>query len=74
MELLRDSGLSNMEVIVAATLENARFFRIEKRLGTIEKAKIADLILLRENPLEDIKVMRSVEKVVLNGIFQDFEE
>ncbi len=74
MELLRDAGLSNMEVIVAATLENARFFRIEKRLGTIEKGKIADLILLRENPLEDIKAMRSVEKVMLNGVFQDFKE
>ncbi|MBM1107171.1 amidohydrolase family protein [Aurantibacter crassamenti] len=71
MELLKEAGLSNMEVIVAATLENARFFRIEERLGSIEKGKIADLIILRKNPLDDLKAMNTVEKVMLNGVFID---
>lgn len=44
MELLAESGLNNSEVIVAATMENARFFRIQDRLGSIEKEKIADLV------------------------------
>lgn len=69
MELLKDAGLSNMEIIVSATMENARFFGIDKRLGSIEKGKLADLILLAENPLEDIKLIASVERVMLNGFF-----
>ena len=71
MELLKEAGLSHMEIITAATMENARFFRIDERIGSIEKGKIADLILLSQNPLEDIKSFRSIEKVMLNGVFID---
>lgn len=67
MELLVESGLTNMQVIVAATMENARYFRIDDRLGSIEKGKIADLVLLKGNPLEDIKATSNVEKVMING-------
>ncbi|WPP48483.1 amidohydrolase family protein [Catalinimonas niigatensis] len=67
MELLAESGLSNAEVIQAATMENARFFRIEDRLGSIEAGKQADLILVKGNPYEDIKAMYQIEKVMLNG-------
>ena len=67
MELWVESGISPDEVIVAATLENARFFRIESELGSIEKGKIADLVLVRGNPLEDIKAVRNVVKVMING-------
>lgn len=69
MELFVESGMSNAEVIHAATMVNARFFRIDSQLGSIEKGKIADLILVRGNPLDDIKVMRNIERVMLNGVF-----
>ena len=67
MELMVESGISNAAVIQAATIENARFFRIEDRLGSIEVGKIADLILMRGNPLVDIKATRNIERVMLNG-------
>ena len=67
MELWVESGISPDEVIVAATMENARFFRIESELGSIEKGKIADLVLVRGNPLEDIKAVRNIVKVMING-------
>jgi imidazolonepropionase-like amidohydrolase len=71
MELFVESGMSNSAVIHAATMVNARFFRIEKELGSIEKGKLADLILVRGNPLEDIRVMRNIEKVMIKrGICQ----
>jgi imidazolonepropionase-like amidohydrolase len=71
MELLNEAGLNNMEVIQAATINNARFFRIDERLGSIEKGKIADVILVDGNPLNDIKVMRNIKRVMLNGVWVD---
>ncbi len=67
MELLVEAGLSPMEAIVAATMENARFFRIEERLGSIEPGKVADLILVEGDPLENISRLHNVKRVMLNG-------
>jgi imidazolonepropionase-like amidohydrolase len=69
MELLAESGLTNSQVIVAATMENARFFRIDDRLGSIEKGKTADLILVKGNPLKNISDSRNIAKVMLNGVW-----
>jgi len=67
MELFAESGLSNSEIIVAATMENARYFRVEDRLGSIEKGKIADLVLIKGNPLDDIRATRNIVRVMING-------
>jgi imidazolonepropionase-like amidohydrolase len=69
MELFSESGLSNAQIIVACTMENARFFRINDRLGSIEKGKIADLVLVKGNPLNNISDARNVQKVMLNGVW-----
>jgi imidazolonepropionase-like amidohydrolase len=67
MELLVESGLTPMQVIVAGTMENARFFRIADRLGSIQVGKLADLVLVDGDPLKDISNMRKVRRVMLNG-------
>lgn len=67
MELLVEAGLLPMEAIVSATSLNARFFRVHERLGTIEAGKLADLVLVEGNPLEDITALRQVKRVMLNG-------
>lgn len=69
MDLLTQCGLSNLKVITAATLENARFFRIEDKLGSIEAGKLADLILVEGDPLADIRAMERVRRVMLNGVW-----
>lgn len=69
MELLHEAGLSRGEILSAATLENARFFRIQDRLGSLEPGKIADLILVGGNPGEDLSAMRDVRRVMLNGVW-----
>jgi imidazolonepropionase-like amidohydrolase len=67
LELLVASGLTPMEALMGGTLENARFFRITDRLGSIEAGKLADLILIDGDPLKDIAAMRRVNRVMLNG-------
>ena len=67
MELLQDAGMKPMEVIRAATIHNAEFLRIHERVGTIEKGKLADLMLVEGDPLTNINVMRNVKRVMLNG-------
>ena len=67
MELLVESGLTPMDAIVAATTQQARFFRIAERLGSIEAGKLADLILVEGDPRQDIRAMRRVQRVMLNG-------
>jgi imidazolonepropionase-like amidohydrolase len=67
MELLVESGLSPMEAIVAGTMENARYFRVADRLGSIETGKLADLVMIEGDPLQNISNMRNVKRVMLNG-------
>ncbi len=67
LELLVESGLTPMQAIQAATMENARFFRITDRLGSIEAGKLADLILVESDPSKDIGAMRRIKRVMLNG-------
>jgi imidazolonepropionase-like amidohydrolase len=67
LELLVAAGLSPMEALVAGTMENARFFRIADRLGSVEVGKLADLVLIDGDPLKDIAAMRRIKRVMLNG-------
>jgi imidazolonepropionase-like amidohydrolase len=69
MELLVESGLSAMQAIRAATIENARFFRVEDRLGSVEDGKRADLVLVEGDPSQDIAAMRRVKRVMIEGVW-----
>jgi imidazolonepropionase-like amidohydrolase len=62
--LLVQSGLSPMEALQAATLNPARFQGKENDLGTVEKGKIADLVLLDANPLDEIGNTKRIAAVV----------
>ena len=61
------AGFTPMEALQTATLNPAKFFGMEDRLGTIEKGKLADLVLLNANPLEDIRNTQKIEAVIVNG-------
>ena len=67
LELFQDAGMAPMEIIRAATIENARFLRIDERLGSIDEGKLADMIVVEGDPISDIKYMRNVTRVMLNG-------
>jgi imidazolonepropionase-like amidohydrolase len=65
--LLVQAGLTPMEALQAATRNPAKFLGRLDSLGTIEKGKIADLVLLDANPLENISNTQRINAVVVNG-------
>ena len=65
--LLVKAGLTPMAALQAATMNPARFLNMENDLGTVQKGKIADLVLLNANPLEDIANTQRISAVVMNG-------
>jgi imidazolonepropionase-like amidohydrolase len=74
LELLVESGLPPAAAINCATIDNARILKQEKKLGSIEAGKLADLVLLRLDPLKDIHNTRSIAKVVRAGRVLDPNE
>jgi len=67
MVMMADAGISLNNILAAATINNARQFNIAHDYGTIEVGKIANLLLLKENPLVTIEAWDSIEKIVLHG-------
>jgi len=65
--MLKKCGLSNFEVLKAATINGAKVLEIADRKGTLEAGKDADIVFLRSNPLLSIRNARKIEKVVLRG-------
>ena len=67
LAMLVEAGLTPMHALQAATFNAAKFFNKSDSLGTIEKGKLADLILLDANPLDNIGNTKKINAVVLNG-------
>jgi imidazolonepropionase-like amidohydrolase len=62
-----EAGFTPMEALQTATSNPAKFLRMEASLGSVEPGKLADLVLLTADPLEDIRNTRKISVVVANG-------
>ena len=71
LELLVQAGLTPMDAIVAATRTGAFALRKTEELGTIEPGREADLMLVSANPLEDIRNLRKIDRIMLHGEWVD---
>ncbi len=67
LELYVKAGFTPLEALQAATIVPARVMKMDKDLGTLEEGKIADLILVDGNPLENISNLRNTKYVVTGG-------
>ncbi len=64
LKYLVDIGMSPIEAIQAGTIEGARFFHQENQLGSIEEGKIADMIIVRENPIDKIESLADKDNIL----------
>ena len=61
------AGIPNADVLKAATINGARALAVDDKLGSIEVGKLADLVIVSGNPLEDITHTRNIKLVMKNG-------
>jgi imidazolonepropionase-like amidohydrolase len=64
---LHHAGLTNLQVLQTATINPARFLYRENDLGTVTAGKLADLLILDDNPLLDISNTQKIYAVIVNG-------
>jgi imidazolonepropionase-like amidohydrolase len=67
MQQLQIAGMSLPQIFRAATISNAREFKLDSQLGTIEPGKIANLVLLKKSPLESVAAYDSITTIWVHG-------
>lgn len=67
LALLVEGGMPELDALKAATINAAVFMGKENEFGSIEVGKLASLVLLKENPLDNIENTKSIEAVILRG-------
>ena len=69
--MFAQGGMTPLEALRSATLRGAQYLGMDKDIGSLEPGKLADLVILSANPLEDIRNSTSIDQVVLNGRVYD---
>jgi imidazolonepropionase-like amidohydrolase len=68
MELMAEYGMPNLDILKAATSVNARAMNWQDKLGHIKEGFLADLVVVKGNPLENISRIREVKMVIKDGV------
>jgi len=67
LELMHDYGMNVKDIIVAATFQAAKALNVDQTVGTLEKGKAADFVILDEDPETDIRAFRQIHSVYKGG-------
>jgi imidazolonepropionase-like amidohydrolase len=71
--MMAQGGMSNLEALKTATINAAEYIGAGNDIGSLEKGKLADLLILDKNPLEHIENTSSISMVMINGRLYDTE-
>ncbi|SDS56619.1 Imidazolonepropionase [Formosa sp. Hel1_31_208] len=71
--LLQQGGMTNLQALKAATINGADYLGMSTDIGSLKQGKLADLIVMDKNPLEDIKNSESIIYTMINGRMYDTE-
>ena len=71
MWMLAQGGMAPMDVLRCATINGASYLGMDKEIGSLEPGKLADLIVMDENPLDDIRNTDKIKYVMVNGRLYD---
>jgi imidazolonepropionase-like amidohydrolase len=69
--MMHQGGMTEMEALQVATINGARYLGMDHELGSIEEGKLADLIVIDGNPLENIRDTESITHTMVNGRLYD---
>ncbi len=67
LDEMKKSGLTNQQILKASTINGAKTLGKDKELGSIETGKIADLVLLNQNPIADLDALKDIHTVIKSG-------
>lgn len=71
LHLFKNAGLNPLQILQSATINGAKFLKKTSTMGSIDKGKIADLVLLENNPLIDISALEKINAVFTKGQYFD---
>ncbi|UJH67740.1 amidohydrolase family protein [Allomuricauda sp. SCSIO 65647] len=74
MQDMADAGMTNLEIIQSGTINPAIYFKMEDTFGQVKEGLEADLVLLEENPLENLNALKKVSGVIRQGKWHAKEE
>ena len=68
---LQQGGMTNMEALRAATINGADYIGMSKDIGSLKEGKLADLVIMDKNPLDDIQNSNTIIYTMINGRLYD---
>jgi imidazolonepropionase-like amidohydrolase len=74
LALMAEAGLSPRDILVAATRNGAMVAGLQQKLGTLEVGKLADMLVLSADPLEDIRHTRRIAAIIKGGVIYQSEQ